>query len=1169
MTFTWGTMRNKINIYISILAASVLLLAGFRADAQCNNWHVLATSDSSVCMASGRITASLSGSGVGSVSNMLYSLRSVSAGGYNVSENRDSIFQNVPAGDYRVIAKGICNAAVTADSVSVTVLGNYVLPTVAVSQQRAALHSCNTGQAFVSMSNGRFPYTITITDKPAGYTGRTSFTANSNIVIDSLLAGTYTISVSDNCGNAAPTQTVNITDLPSISSGDLYTFSIGALNTCNQFLVASPMIVGGSNQYVYLQSGLLTYSVSYDGMTKLPYKKLDQLDTIILPAGQTMANVYNKVLTYYVRTPCGEETIFTSTIYSPSLFINPTYNCTVDFDATYYVTISPVCYPVYLTLRNKNTGISLHDTITTTSLYSLKHIPFGSYQLTVVTADGYVLNDNDWTVNAPSTANPYSISAYSYNGDNGNDGAAAFSIMKSSGYFTGGTTIELVGSSAYTFSATLPTPYNGNYYGFVNSSTGTNGNYCFYPGNYLFRVTDDCGSYDLPITVTEQDVYRYTIKYTRQQTCTGLSVTPSGTAVAFNSNLPVYFKILEGPQGNVGYDNSIIPEGSTLLLPTPGHYKIGISAVDYDVQDYSIKGNGANVASVDYVYTPLAVDINRSLGWICPGMADNTGEIRAFGINGSTAATGHYIFRLAALGNGATGPYLASNTTGRFKTGDAGTTYTLIKNQSYDIRVEDECGAAAVQAIKIIDFATAQLAFTDKSAYCIGEKATLNVINLPSTAISFKWTGPDYFSSTSQNAVLKKVKTSSEGDYHVVISSDICEQPINATVKLLLAPYIATCYSAVTDTSVNPYAYGLLGNWHATRSYTYYGARAESDPAQETDIRHDGTFADFASFWQVQNDKWNAVKDTTRWVWSSESTLFNGKGLELENRDPLGRYNAGIYGYDNAIPVAVIQNSRYREAAYEGFEDYAFGSNTCDTACSSDRRFDFSFYKNKIDSSQKHTGRYSLRLDKTDTIGIKAVVTNTDSDPTGPVFSKGSDSDCNVASVLKSVNADKGVLLPSFSPLSGKKVLFSAWVKEAQDCKCSTYVSNKVTLAVSRSNGNTITVDAMPVGGIIEGWQRYEQVAELPVDATGFSVVLMATGNTTVYFDDIRIHPYNANMKSFVYDAKNLRLMAELDENNYATFYEYDDDGTLTRVKKETERGIKTIKETRSALIKE
>ena len=58
-------------------------------------------------------------------------------------------------------------------------------------------------------------------------------------------------------------------------------------------------------------------------------------------------------------------------------------------------------------------------------------------------------------------------------------------------------------------------------------------------------------------------------------------------------------------------------------------------------------------------------------------------------------------------------------------------------------------------------------------------------------------------------------------------------------------------------------------------------------------------------------------------------------------------------------------------------------------------------------------------------------------------------------------------------------------------------------------------------------------------------------------------------MKSFAFHPINLRLLAELDENNYATFYEYDDEGTLIRLKKETQRGIKTIKETRSALVKE
>ncbi|MPT34482.1 MAG: hypothetical protein E2604_05195 [Flavobacterium sp.] len=58
-------------------------------------------------------------------------------------------------------------------------------------------------------------------------------------------------------------------------------------------------------------------------------------------------------------------------------------------------------------------------------------------------------------------------------------------------------------------------------------------------------------------------------------------------------------------------------------------------------------------------------------------------------------------------------------------------------------------------------------------------------------------------------------------------------------------------------------------------------------------------------------------------------------------------------------------------------------------------------------------------------------------------------------------------------------------------------------------------------------------------------------------------------MKSFVYDEQTQRLMAELDENNYATFYEYDLEGGLIRVKKETEKGVFTIQETRSNSIKQ
>ena len=67
-----------------------------------------------------------------------------------------------------------------------------------------------------------------------------------------------------------------------------------------------------------------------------------------------------------------------------------------------------------------------------------------------------------------------------------------------------------------------------------------------------------------------------------------------------------------------------------------------------------------------------------------------------------------------------------------------------------------------------------------------------------------------------------------------------------------------------------------------------------------------------------------------------------------------------------------------------------------------------------------------------------------------------------------------------------------------------------------------------------------------------------------VFFDDIRIHPFSSNIKTFVYNPKNLRYVAELDANNFATFYEYNEEGSLIRTQKETEKGIMTLKESKN-----
>lgn len=394
----------------------------------------------------------------------------------------------------------------------------------------------------------------------------------------------------------------------------------------------------------------------------------------------------------------------------------------------------------------------------------------------------------------------------------------------------------------------------------------------------------------------------------------------------------------------------------------------------------------------------------------------------------------------------------------------------------------------------------------------------------------------------------------------------------NPTVTAINCSFTDTCYttssclSLVTDTTLNPYTTGLLGNWRMSRSYVYYDDRMEQDPTATTNTRAFGTIRGFEPYWQFNATGIFTEADTTKWVWNAQSLLFNAKGLEVENNDPLGRFNAGLYGYNNTLPTAVVQNGRLRESAFEGFEDYGFGTGVCDTSCVSDRHMDYGAYRSWMDTTQAHTGTTSLRVPAGETAGMSFAVSDLFSDMEGGRVRFTTRNDACVTGALTEMTGDAGLLLRGFEPGRGRRMVVSVWVREGASPFATGYMQTKLLVAFSGAP-NTYTFS--PVGAVVEGWQRFESVFEVPDDATAMSVGLQNNGGQPAYFDDLRIHPYNANMKSFVYHPSNLRLMAELDENNYASLYEYDDDGTLIRVKKETQRGIMTIKETRSALIKE
>jgi len=157
----------------------------------------------------------------------------------------------------------------------------------------------------------------------------------------------------------------------------------------------------------------------------------------------------------------------------------------------------------------------------------------------------------------------------------------------------------------------------------------------------------------------------------------------------------------------------------------------------------------------------------------------------------------------------------------------------------------------------------------------------------------------------------------------------------------------------------------------------------------------------------------------------------------------------------------------------------------------------------------------------------------------------------------------------SFQPIPLEKYWISAWVKEDLNIQVKDYTDATINVVFLNNIDEEIsTIPFKASGNIIDGWQRIAGQFQIPDGTLTLKIELSNENfNIPIYFDDIRVHPLNGNMKSFVYDPITFRLMAELDENNYSTRYEYDKEGGLVRVKKETSKGVKTIQETRSGTV--
>lgn len=343
---------------------------------------------------------------------------------------------------------------------------------------------------------------------------------------------------------------------------------------------------------------------------------------------------------------------------------------------------------------------------------------------------------------------------------------------------------------------------------------------------------------------------------------------------------------------------------------------------------------------------------------------------------------------------------------------------------------------------------------------------------------------------------------------------------------------------------VNPYWAGMKGMWRPEASYAYNTGRTQND-----NIREDGVFIDFVRFpWE------NPAAKDPKWIKATTVTKYSPYGFELENKDALGNYSSALYGYDQSLVTAIGSNATYNEIAFDNFEDYPPDCN--------DQHFKFT--AGNITQSQAHTGKFSIQIGPSATAGIQTTVgapcpfvpVNDRKYPTTPIPS-GQDFVAHIASQCD--------CLGKFSPLPAKKYVISAWAKELSVATpvpgITNYSAPQLRITFS---GAPAVFTFTPKGNVIDGWQQIFDTFDIPGNATGINVELVNTSTgRNVFFDDIRLHPNDGNMVSYVYDPVTLKTMAELDANNFATIYIYDDEGHLNKLKKETTEGIKTIEEGR------
>ena len=398
---------------------------------------------------------------------------------------------------------------------------------------------------------------------------------------------------------------------------------------------------------------------------------------------------------------------------------------------------------------------------------------------------------------------------------------------------------------------------------------------------------------------------------------------------------------------------------------------------------------------------------------------------------------------------------------------------------------------------------------------------------------------------------------------------------------------------------------GSSGVWRLQKSAVFNTGRGARSQTPTINIKNDGTFSMESFNWQYPD----FLPEFTDWEFINEVTNYSPYSFEVENKDALGLHSAALYGYGGQLSTAVGKNMNSREMAFTSFEEFdeqnqsgnwVFGGNTPDefnffgiigggkNVILANKPLDFFSEAQVIMAGWVSANAFGLNFNIRGPLKILCIESYTqnvehtvitvdellseevfngfgyfmvDGIGSGTYMTDQLVSHSGTTSFKASGNAQVYPQpLIKLEPL--KEYQISAWVSQNNPNAPTPILGGSPGIKIQFNDGTQILGEQTfsPSGPLVEGWQQVIGTFLAPADEAMLEILFLEN-TTATYYDDLRLFPTEGNMQSFVYDTSTHRLSSVLDENNYATYYDYDTEGNLYLVRKETTEGIKSIQE--------